>query len=466
MSNVRDFGAKGDGKTDDTEALQHCLTDGNGLIEFPRGDYLISKSLVVELGKQRRIAIKGTGGTAKILMAGPGPAFSLIGSHQGTADPADFRPDEWANERMPTISEVEIEGRHPEADGILINSVMQPTLTSVLIRRVKTGVKITRRARNVLISHCHIYHNNDIGIHLVDLNLHQINIIGCHISFNRLGGIRVENSEIRNFQITGNDIEYNNLRAFKGQNLEELPTAEIYIDVGEGSVREGTIASNTIQATYSKGGANIRMIGAGNGKNHKMGMWCITGNLIGSQENNIHLTSVRGVSITGNFIYSGHHRNVLVEDSKHISMGANCFEHNPDYNLNELCTGVTFRNGEDCNITGMILQDCQAGKHTVPNTVEIKRMGLLELFGCRRFNITGSQIFDGAPYGIYAESCSDTVINGCTILDNREAKLMQAAIHFKQPQRCLVTSSRLGKGSADTIQTDAPVTQGDNLLDS
>ena len=48
MSNVRDFGAKGDGQTDDTEALQHCLKDGNGLIEFPRGDYLISQPLVID----------------------------------------------------------------------------------------------------------------------------------------------------------------------------------------------------------------------------------------------------------------------------------------------------------------------------------------------------------------------------------------------------------------------------------
>ncbi len=465
MSNVRDFGAKGDGKTDDTEALQHCLQDGNGLVEFPRGDYLISKTLVVELAQRGRMALKGTGGTAKLIMAGPGPALSLLGTHAGSADPAEFRPEEWAKERMPTVSEIEIEGRHPEADGILINGVMQPTLTGVLIRDVRTAVRITKRARNVLISHCHIYHNTGIGIHLDQLNLHQINIIGCHISYNRLGGIRVENSEIRNFQITGNDIEYNNNKAFKVPNADDVATAEIYIDVREGSVREGTIASNTIQATYSKNGANIRFIGAGGGKNHKMGMWCITGNLIGSQENNIHLTSVRGVSITGNFIYSGHHRNVLVEGSKHISLGANCFEHNPDYTQNELCTGVAFRDCEDCNIAGMILQDCQAGKHTVPKTVPIERQGLLELFNCRRFNITGSQIFDAAPYGIYLENCSNTLINGCTIMDNREQKLMKAAIIFKQGHHCLVSSCRLGAGTEGVVFSDVEVQQTDNLLD-
>lgn len=465
MSNVRDFGAKGDGKTDDTEALQHCLQDGNGLVEFPRGDYLISKSLVVEFAQRGRMALKGSGGTAKLIMTGAGPALTLLATHAGSADPADFRPEEWARERMPTVSELEIEGRHPEADGILINGVMQPTLTGVLIRNVRTGVRVTRRARNILISHCHIYHNTGIGVHLDEVNLHQINIIGCHISYNRLGGIRVENSEVRNFQITGNDIEYNNNKAFKVPNADDVPTAEIYIDVREGSVREGTIASNTIQATYSKNGSNIRFIGAGGGKNHKMGMWCITGNLIGSQENNIHLTSVRGISISGNFIYSGHHRNLLVEGSKHISVGANCFEHNPDYTQNELCTGVTFRDCEDCNITGMILQDCQSGKHTVPNVVPIERQGLLELFNCRRFNITGSQIFDAAPFGMYLESCSNTLINGCTIMDNRTQKLMRAAILFKQPDHCMVSSCRLGAGTEGVVFSDIEVQQTDNLLD-
>ncbi len=465
MSNVRDFGAKGDGKTDDTEALQHCLRDGNGLVEFYRGDYLISKTLVIDLAQRSRVALKGTGGTAKIIMTGPGPALSLQASHTGSADPGTFRPEEWQNERMPTISEIEIEGRHPEADGILISGVMQPTLTGVLIRRVRHGIEITKRARNVLISHCHIYQNTGIGIYLNQLNLHQINIVGCHISYNRLGGIRSENCEIRNFQITGNDIEYNNNKALKVPDADDIATAEIYINVGEGSVREGTISSNTIQATYSKNGANIRFIGAGGEKNHKAGMWCITGNLIGSQETNIHLTSVRGMSITGNFVYSGHHRNILIEDSKHVTLGANCFEHNPDYAQTELCTGVTFKNCDDCNISGMILQDGQAGKHTVPNVVPIERQGLLELFNCRRFNISGSQIFDGAPTGIYLENCTDTIITGCTVLDNRATKLMRSAIYLKKPTRCMISSSRLGKGSEHVVETDVEVQQSNNLLD-
>lgn len=75
MANVRDWGAAGDGKMDDTEALQHAINDADGVIEFPRGEYLISKPLIVDLVKVGRTAISGSGGTAKLVMTGPGPAI-------------------------------------------------------------------------------------------------------------------------------------------------------------------------------------------------------------------------------------------------------------------------------------------------------------------------------------------------------------------------------------------------------
>src|SRR5690606_27574007 len=122
---------------------------------------------------------------------------------------------------------------------------------------VRHGIRLTGRNRNVLITHCHVYYNTGVGIFMDELNLHQINIIGCHISYNRLGGIRIEKSEIRNLQITGNDIEYNNHRV---HGTDPEITAEIYIDTTtpKASVAEVTIVSNTIQATESAGGCNIR----------------------------------------------------------------------------------------------------------------------------------------------------------------------------------------------------------------
>lgn len=452
MSNVRDFGAMGDGKADDTEAIQHAVQDGEGVLEFPRGEYRITRTIVVDLARAGRTAIHGFGGVAKLIMAGAGPAILLKGTHGKSADPTGFKPEVWDRERMPTVSGIEIQGDHPEADGIRMAGVMQPTLTGVLIRQVRTAVHITDRARNVLISHCHIYHNTGIGVHLDRVNLHQTIITGSHISYCRLGGIRIEGSEIRNLQITGNDIEYNNNRSHQVPDADGLATAEIYIDTGEGSVREGTIASNTIQATYSPNGANIRFIGRSAEENHKAGMWTIVGNLIGSQENNIHLTSSRGITINGNYVYSGHQWNLLVEDCRDIVLGPNCFGHNPDYSQDELCTGVRFVNSENCTISGMLIQDCQAGQHTVPGAVPIERQGLLELIRCRRVTISGTQVLEGTPNGIYLEDCSDTLITGSTVLDGRDPKHMTAAIRWTgKGHGNLIATSRLGKGMEEDV---------------
>ena len=156
----------------------------------------------------------------------------MRGTHTNTADPLGFKPEIWRHERLPTFEGFEIQGAHAEADGIRISGVMQPTFTNLLIRRVRHAIHARGRARNLLISHCHIYHNTGIGLFLEEVNLHQTNIVGSHISYNRLGGVRIENSEIRNLQITGNDIEYNNNAAHQVADADALPTAEIYIDCG------------------------------------------------------------------------------------------------------------------------------------------------------------------------------------------------------------------------------------------
>jgi len=434
---------------------------------FPRGNYRITRTLLLDLAKRSRASLHGSGGVAKLIMQGPGPAIFLKGTHAKTADPANFRPEEWQNERMPTVSNIEIEGRHPEADGIKIVGVMQPTLTGVLIRQVRTAVYVSDRARNLIVSQCHFYHNTGVGLHLDGVNLHQAIVTGSHISYCRLGGIRIEGSEIRNLQITGNDIEYNNNAAHKFPDADAVPTAEIYIDVQQASVREGTISGNTLQATRSPGGANIRFIGRNPQQNHKLGMWTISGNLIGSQENNVHLTSVRGIVISGNYIYSGHHRNLLVEDSRNIVVGANCFGHNPDYRKHELCTGLRFVNSVDCNISGVLIQDCQAGKHTVPGTVPLVRSGLIELIGCRRVTISGTQVIDGSPYGIYLEECSDTLINGCSILDSRDRPLMKTAIRWNGTGAGnMIAASRIGSGTDGHVVAPEHVRLSDNLFDS
>ncbi|MHC4332046.1 MAG: glycosyl hydrolase family 28-related protein, partial [Planctomycetota bacterium] len=106
---VRDFGAVGDGKADDTKAFQRAIDSGRGDIYIPRGTYRLTKTVVADLDRIGPVSIVGSG-TAKIVMAGPGPAIKLVGTHEGTADPGTVKENVWRSQRMPTVSGLEIVG--------------------------------------------------------------------------------------------------------------------------------------------------------------------------------------------------------------------------------------------------------------------------------------------------------------------------------------------------------------------
>jgi polygalacturonase len=67
MTSVRDFGARGDGKTDDTQSITHAIQKGDGTLHFPRGDYLISRSLQIPLQTHGRLSIDGANGAACVV---------------------------------------------------------------------------------------------------------------------------------------------------------------------------------------------------------------------------------------------------------------------------------------------------------------------------------------------------------------------------------------------------------------
>lgn len=428
MRSVHDFGATGKGEVDDTAAIQHAVDQHAGQLYFPPGTYKISQSINMDTSATGRASITGSGCTAKVLMTGPGPAFRITGTHGGSAGPETVSAEVWDNERLPTIQDIEIVGAHDEADGVYLEGVMMCTFAGVLIRKVRHGIHIGNRARNILVSHCHIYDNLGIGIFLDHVNLHQVIVVGSHISYNRLSGIKILNGQVRNVQITGNDIEYN----YDRTNTDAAPpAAEIWIETSgqDATIREGTIAGNTIQSRYSPGGANIMMIGSTE-ESHRTGMWTVSGNLIGSQETNVKLVGCRAVTVTGNVIYSGHVRNFLAEDSRNIVVSANTFDHNPDYLPKELATGVTFRRCTDSILSGSCIQDAYAGKHTVDTPAHIERQGLVEIIDCQRLTVNACQVLDSASSGIYVKDSRHVAVSACTVLDTREERLMNTPIQW------------------------------------
>lgn len=407
VGTVRDHGAKGDGATDDWQAIQNAINVGNGSTVFPHGTYRITKTVTVNLNKSGFTALRGDG-TARIVMAGEGPAFKFIGLHTGTADPTTVQIPVW-NERMPSVSGIEIVGEHEKADGIEASGTMQLTISKVLIRKCRHGIHLTGRNRNVLISESHIYENRGIGVFLDNVNLHQINVTGCHISYCDLGGVVAKAGEVRNLHITGCDIESNHGK-------DSPPTANVLIDSTGGSNAEVAITGCTIQHNHvAPGSANIRIKGPSERKikdtdELRDGHVTITGNILSDVMVNVHLDGARGVVMTGNTCWTAYEHNLLVENSTAVTVGANNFDRNPRYAGEEKPTtanDIVFRNSSDCTLSGFTLSRVRAA----PAGVTLEK--------CDRFNCANLTILDCDDVGLLLKDVTRSRVSGCLIRDDR-----------------------------------------------
>jgi hypothetical protein len=447
MSIAIQFGAKGDGKTDDTAALSHAIQAGDGNLVLPRGDYLISRPLYIPLQLHGRISISGAGGTARLIMAGAGPALHLVGTHQKSALPDHFVEGVWQKERMPAVRNLEIVGAHADADGIRIDGAMQPTLSGVLIRRCRHGIHLLSRDRNVLIADCHIYHNTGVGILFDRVNLHQTNIHGNHISYCKQGGIKIVGSEIRNIQICSNDIEYN-------FDLMAETSADVLFDCREGTVREGTIVGNTIQASKSPNGANVRLLGNQEHPN-AVGLLAITGNLIGSQETALHFKNSRGVVVSGNCIYSGYHNALLAEDSENLVLGANSIDHNPEYRGNST-DRVVLRNCRNVSMTGLILQHTRAA--------EIETTASVEIANCQDVSVTGCQLLGVRNRGVIVQGGKRVRIAECNIRPrDGETGYIAPIVIDERAEHVLVVHNMMARGRDGLVLPERAGRESDNV---
>ncbi len=406
---VRRFGAVGDGRTDDTAAIQKAVDSGQGVIWLPKGVYHITRPIVIDLDKVGYTAISGDG-VSRIVMAGPGPALKLVGTHLKSADPEGFSQDVWERQRMPLVDGVAIQGDHPEAVGIEAAGTMQLTLTRLHIRGVLHGVRLAGNNRNVIISDCHIYENRGVGVFYDDVNLHQSNITGCHISYNRGGGIVSRAGNVRNIHVTGCDIESNMAPG-------AAPTANILIDCTGSPYGTGEVAITgcTIQHNHdSPDSANIRIIGrsqpGGRLELVREGNVTITGNILSDVKTNVHLKDCRGVTLTGNTFWMGFTHNLLIEDCSSIVMAANNFDRNPRYNYGdslEARNSLVVRNSEDCTLSGLHI-----------TKVWQDSAGLL-MENCKRMNVTNCTILDCDNTGLLLRNVSDSRVSDCLIRDDR-----------------------------------------------
>jgi hypothetical protein len=413
---VLDYGATGDGQADDTEAIQSLVDLKAGTIRFPAGTYRITRPIVVDLDKVGFTTFQADG-TARLIMAGPGPAIRFIGTHGGTAAPSTVKPEVWDRQRMPLVEGLAIVGEHPEADGIEAAGTMQLTVRGVHIRQCRHGIHLVERNRNVLIDACHIYENSGCGVYLDNVNLHQTNISASHISYCGGGGVVVRGGDVRNVHVMGCDIEANHA-------ADGPPTANILLDCAEGSMAEVAIVGCTIQHTHdAPESANIRILGRGfmNRRGQRMAFNCghvtIGDNVLSDVQTNIHLVGARGVTIVGNTFWQGYTHNLLVEDSHQVVVGANAMERNPLYGYtDEGSNKVIFRGCQDCTIQGLHLH------HVLQSEAG------LTIDKCSRMHVSGCTILDCDGSALLVKDTTNSRIADNLIRNDREGRSLDVPL--------------------------------------
>ena len=435
MAEAANFGASGDGITDDTAALEHALLAGDGVLRLHKGTFRLTRSLVIDLSRTGYAAILGDGGASRIVMAASGPAIKIVGTHQGTSVPKSVTDATWQKERFPTLSGFEIQGEHADAVGIELVRTIQATISQILVRRCRYGIHLTERNRNVLITDCHLYDNDVYGIFFDRCDLHQTNVTGCHISFNKRAGIKSLAGDVHNLQITGNDIEYNNR---PGLDTPEEGGAEIDFDATEGAISEVTLSSNTIQATIQPGGANVRVRGSQSGATQGACLMALTGNVIGSNTRNIDLAHTSRVTITGNTIYDAAEYSILARSCRGIAVGSNivCWKADPSLPAKD---GLLFEDCEQVTLTGLTAERLCSGNDQTG-------AGIM-FHGCRDVQMTGCQIVDPLHAGLELKACTRCVITGNSIVDRRDPTQMNHAIRLVSPNQDVIVQHNLLRGA-------------------
>jgi hypothetical protein len=274
------------------------------------------------------------------------------------------------------------------------------------------------------------------------VNLHQAIIADSHISYNPVAGIRLFGGEMRNFQIVGNDIEYNHDTENKG-------SADILIDMRPqgSSFREGTIVGNTIQARPSPAGANIRFVG---GKNLKVGgLLAITGNLIGSQTHNIHLADCRGVSISGNSLYSAAEHTLWLENCANIVAGNNSIDWNPDHKKKHLVDGIFIDGCKGVTVSNTIIENSFQGSSQTGGAIEVK--------ACEDVAIVNCQVLDFRFRGIMLTDAVRCRVTGCSVIERRRAPMKGASIQVSGGRDNLITDNIVNRGGLSIAEGTATV---------
>lgn len=186
--NVKDFGAKGDGITDDTIAIQNAINSNKSIIYVPSGTYLTTSPLLVPNGK----TIIGDNPKTTIIKNVSSNVFELTGNTNLSGDNV-------------IIESLQILGYNRQNIAINLENLetcAYANFNNLLISKFNIAIKGSQNDRFIPIYNCRL-HNNEIAIYV--RNNHPL-IYSNDIRGNTYG---IYGKVLYDIKISNNSFSYN-----------------------------------------------------------------------------------------------------------------------------------------------------------------------------------------------------------------------------------------------------------------
>ena len=200
VTSVTDFGAKGDGKTDDTKAIESALSfckKNNKNLFFPKGTYLLkpiySANYQLKInGKNKKVnACIKIDNLNNFSISGEAGSQIIVDAHTAI----NFYGSVFSinNSNSINISNISIESLQksiPKAElvaGVLVNKSDNITIDNIKIERLGSGIKFISSA-NSLVKECTVYDCKDTGLNFTNTNKN------CIASLCKIGGCKDGNA--------------------------------------------------------------------------------------------------------------------------------------------------------------------------------------------------------------------------------------------------------------------------------
>jgi len=193
LNNVREkFGAKGDGVTDDTAAIQRAIdsTPRHQTLWLPAGTYLVSTTLTAKNGVGPYVTLRGEGAGKTVIRLKDGakgfanpaaPAAVLVVGNKGNMAHGNYLFDltintgkgnpgaialDYNTSNYGSVVDVDlISGDGQGAIGLALTREVGPGLIRrVTVRGFDVGIKATGALYGIALEHCRLENQNQVGL--------------------------------------------------------------------------------------------------------------------------------------------------------------------------------------------------------------------------------------------------------------------------------------------------------------